>query len=70
MSFATDTLVLAQAAYQKALSGQTVQFGERRWSPHEIDKLLAQVNYWQGQVDAETARAAGRASRGPIRFTL
>ncbi len=40
MSFATDTLALAQAAYQKALAGQTVQFGDRRFSPHDINALL------------------------------
>ena len=70
MSFATDTLALAKLAYQKALSGQTVQFDNRRWSPHNIDQLLTQVKHWQAQVDSETARSAGRASRGPFRFTL
>lgn len=70
MSFATDTLVLAQAAYQKALNGQTVQFGDRRFSPHNINELLDQVKHWQSVVDAEAARAAGVSSRAPLRFNL
>lgn len=70
MSFASETLALAQAAYQKALAGQTVQFGERRFSTHNIEELLKQVKHWQSVVDAETARAAGRSSRAPIRFNL
>lgn len=70
MSFAADTLALAQAAYQKALSGQTVKFNDRLWSAHNISELLAQVKHWQAQVDIETAKAAGRQTRGPIRFNL
>lgn len=71
MSFASETLALAQAAYQKALStGQEVRFNDRLWRSNEIGELLKQVNYWQAQVDAETARAAGKTSRSPIRFTL
>jgi HEPN domain-containing protein len=70
MSFAIDSLALAQAAYQKALSAQTVQFGERRLSTHEIDKLLAQVKHWEREVSIEIARAAGRSSSGPLRFNL
>lgn len=70
MSFATDTLALAQAAYQKALSGLTVEFNGRRFTAQNIDALLAQVNYWQSKVDAETVRASGYSSRAPIRFNL
>ncbi len=70
MSFATDTLALAQAAYQKALSGQEVRFNNRVWTAQNIGELLKQINHWQAQVDAETARAAGKSSRGPIRFNL
>lgn len=70
MSFATDTLAKAQSAYQMALAGQTVQFGERRYSPHNIDELLKHVNYWQRQVDNEAASAAGQDVRGPLRFFL
>jgi hypothetical protein len=70
MSFATETLALAQAAYQKALSGQTVRFNDRQWTAHNIGELLAQVKYWEAQVAAETGRAAGRPSRAPLRFRL
>lgn len=70
MSFATDTLALAQAAYQKALSGQEVRFNNRVWTAQNIGELLKQVNHWQAKVDAETARAAGKSSRAPLRFRL
>jgi len=70
MSFATQTLALAQAAYQKALAGQEVRFNDRMWTAQNINQLLTQVNYWQAQVDAEVARAAGKPSRAPLRFRL
>lgn len=70
MSFATDTLALAQAAYQKALAGQSVEFNGRRFTAQNIDALFKQVSHWQSVVDAEAARATGKAARSPIRFTL
>lgn len=70
MSFATDTLALAQAAYQKALAGQTVQFGERRFSPHQIDLLRKEVQYWETRVAEENAASSGNARRAPMRFHL
>ncbi|WAR42923.1 hypothetical protein [Methylomonas rapida] len=70
MSFATETLALAQAAYQKALAGQTVEFGGRRFTSHDIGALLSQVKHWQAEVDKEAAKAAGTGKRSPIRFYL
>ena len=70
MSFATDTLALAQTAYQNALAGQTVRFNERMFTSHNISELLAQVKYWERQASIETARASGRSVSGPIRFSL
>jgi len=70
MSFATDTLALAQAALQKALSGQTVKFNDRLWTAQNINELELLVVKYQAKVDAETARAEGKSSRGPIRFNL
>ena len=71
MSFATEMLATAQTAYKNALSAQFTQFNGRRWQSHEIDKMLAQVNHWQGVVDRETAAANGGASYGrPFRFNL
>jgi len=70
MSFAADTLALAQAAYQKALTGQTVEFNGRRFTAQNIEALLQQVKYWQSEADKEAAKAAGRSYRGPVRFTL
>ena len=74
MTVATDTLALAQSAYQNALAHLSVQVningGERRIINHDIAALLSQVKYWQQQVDAETARAVGHSSRAPLRFKL
>lgn len=70
MSFATETLALAQDALQKALSGQTVRFGDRLWTTQNISDLERLVVKYQAQVDAETARAAGKPSRAPLRFRL
>jgi hypothetical protein len=71
MSFATETLAKAQAAYQAALDSKArVKFGEREVTSHGLGELLKQVNFWQAKVNEETARAAGRSSRAPIRFNL
>ena len=71
MSFASDSLAKAQAAYHKALdTGQEVRYEGRLYRPNEINALLEHVNHWQAQVDAENARAAGRSARGPMRFNL
>jgi len=70
MSFATDTLALAQAAYQKAFSGQTVEFNGRRFTSQNIDALLQQVKHWQAEVDAENLRAAGKSARKPIQVVI
>jgi hypothetical protein len=70
MSLATDMLTKAQTAYENALNGRVLQQNGRRLEQHDIDKLRAEFVYWQGQVDAETARSSGQSSRRPIRFTL
>jgi len=70
MSYAADTLALAQAALQKALSGQTIKFNDRLWTAQNINELEILIVKYQAKVDAETARAAGKSSRGPIRFNL
>jgi len=62
MTFATDTLTLAQTAYQNALSGKTLQKDGRRLEQHEIADLLNQVNHWTNEVAKETAKASGRSS--------
>lgn len=74
MSVAEQMLATAQSAYQNALVYQSAQFGlsgsERRHINHDVETLRKQVVYWEGRVAAETARAAGKSSRGPIRFNL
>ena len=62
MTFAADTLTLAQTAYQNALSGKTLQKDGRRLEQHDIDMLLKQVNHWTSEVAKETSKAAGRSS--------
>ncbi|MGR9037931.1 MAG: hypothetical protein ACU83O_15325 [Gammaproteobacteria bacterium] len=70
MSFATDMLAKAQKAYEDALSGRNLQIGNRRREQHDIAALRNEVAYWQAQVDAETARASGSASRKPIQVVI
>ncbi len=62
MSFATDTLTLAQTAYQDALSGKSKQLNGRSLEQHEINALLDQVTHWTNEVAKETSKAAGRTS--------
>lgn len=62
MTFATDTLTLAQTAYQNALTGKSLQKDGRRLEQHEIANLLDQVNHWTNEVAKETSKAAGRSS--------
>jgi len=62
MSFATDTLTIAQKAYQDALSGKSQQLNGRKLEQHDIDALLVQVEYWENKVAKENSKAAGRSS--------
>lgn len=70
MSFATDMLTASQTAYQNALSGKMTQLNGRRLEQHDIAALRKEVEHWQAQVDAETARASGSASRKPIQVVI
>lgn len=71
MSFATESLAKAQAAYHAALDAQeSVRFGDREIRRRKLAELLDQVKYWQAQVDAENGRAVGKPSRAPLRFRL
>lgn len=67
MSFATDTLTLAQKSYQDALSGKSKKLNGRQLDQHDIDVLLSQVTYWTNQVAKEASSSAGRTS-GSIRI--
>lgn len=62
MSFATDTLALAQTAYQDALSGKKRKLNGRELEAHEIADLLTQVQHWTNEVSKETSVTAGRKS--------
>ena len=49
---ALDLLATVKAAYKKAVQGdQYVQTGQRRNATHDIDKLRADVGYWQKEAD-------------------
>ena len=70
MSFATDTLTLAQTAYQDALSGKSKQLNGRRLEQYEIDQLRAEMEYWENRVAAETASASGSSTRRPMQVVV
>lgn len=70
MSFATDMLTASRTAYQNALNGKMTQKNDRRLEQHDITALRKEVEYWQAQVDAETARAAGSNPRKPIQVVI
>jgi hypothetical protein len=70
MSFATDMLAQAQAAYAAALKGKMTQFDGRRLEQHDIKALRDEVAHWQAEVNAETARATGTSSRKPIQVVI
>ena len=70
MSFATDTLTLAQTAYQDALSGKSKQLNGRRLEQYEIDQLRAEMEYWENRVAAETASASGSSIRKPMQVVV
>jgi hypothetical protein len=70
MSFATDMLAQAQAAYAAALKGKMTQFDGRRLEQHDIKALRDEVVHWQAQVDTETARASGSSSCKPIQVVI
>ena len=66
MSFATDTLALAQTAYQDALSGKSKQLNGRRLEQYEIDQLRTEMEYWERRVAAES----GSSARKPMQVVV
>ncbi len=70
MSFATDMLAEAQAAYKAALKAKSQQKGDRGLTNHDINALREQVEYWENKVAAEEARAAGKPARKPIQVVV
>jgi len=57
-------LALAETAYESALSGRTVSYQDKSVSYQDIDWLSAELDKWQGIVDALTAKAAGAKNPG------
>ena len=66
LSEAQARLALAEAAYDKALSGQTVVYGDKRITRHDIKMLRDEVAYWNGKVAKLTAQAAGVSNPGVL----
>ena len=70
MSFATDTLAIIQAAYQEAVSSKSLQLNGRGKTQQEINDLLAQMEYWENRVAAETASTSGGSIRKPMQVVV
>ncbi len=70
MSFNTDMLQKAQAAYEAALTHQSTQFGDRKHENHAIDKLRGEVLYWEKRVVSEAAAANGVSVYKPMQIVL
>ena len=67
MSTLTDAqtrLAAAESAYDKALTGQTVVYGDKRVTRHDIKMLRDEIAYWNSKVINLTARAAGVSNPG------
>ena len=70
MSFSTEMLQKAQAAYEQALTHRLTQFGDKRHEYHAIEQLRGEVLYWEKRVAAETAAATGTSAYKPIQVVL
>ncbi len=70
MSFATEMLVAAQSAYKNALNIKSHRLNGRGEEKHDIAVLRAEVEHWQKQVNAETARATGKPVYQPIQIVI
>jgi hypothetical protein len=72
MSYATEMLSKAQAAYSRALdTGQSVGHGDSRLTQFELQNLRKEVSYWEAKVAQETAAAAGNLpARSPFQVML
>lgn len=70
MSFATDTLAIAETAYQTALKSRSGQLNGRRYERHEIEKLRAELKYWQNQVAVEAAKSTGASIQKPMQVVV
>jgi hypothetical protein len=64
MSNATDQLAAWQAASLAASKGLSYRIGDLMLTRVDADKILENIIFWQRQVDAENARAAGHG--GPL----
>jgi hypothetical protein len=66
MSTATDMLQAYIDAEAKVLAGQTVQWGEYRWTLADLADIRAGRAEWERKVAEETAASAGKPARSPI----
>ena len=66
LSEAETRLTAVKAAYDKAVTGLTVWYGDMRITRQNIDILRNEMTYWQRQVDALNAQAAGVTNPGVL----
>ena len=59
LSTAQAKLAAVQSAYDKAVTGLTVWYGDMRITRQNIDVLRTELTFWQRQVLALTAQAQG-----------
>jgi hypothetical protein len=56
MTTATDMLAKATTAYETALNGFLIRTDNRELRNFEIDKLRAEMIFWESRVAAENGR--------------
>jgi len=59
MSTASDRLVAIDAAIDAALNGQSVRWGDRSYTSHNIKDLMDIRADWARRVDMENRQAKG-----------
>jgi hypothetical protein len=67
LATAQAKLAAVQSAYDKALTGMTVYYGDMRITRQNIDVLRTEMAYWQRTVLALTAQAQGASGDLSVR---
>lgn len=67
LATAQAKLALVQAAYDKALTGETVRYSDMFITRQNIKILRDELTFWQRQVLALTAQAAGASGDLSVR---
>jgi len=67
LATAQDKLAAVQSAYDKAVTGLTVWYGDMRITRQNVDILRQEMAYWQRTVLALTAQAQGASGDLSVR---